>query len=126
MVLVDTLVSVGATIALRRIPWPHGLAWRNSGEHPTYGHVADVADAVILNRGGEMDTRVAARAGHAGADTGRRSAPACDRRSPVERRIIALRRLSRKQIGMENELSRSSMRFQDWYGLRSLTDTSTS
>src|SRR6266851_32094 len=28
----DTLVSVGATIALHDIPWPHELAWRNTRE----------------------------------------------------------------------------------------------
>jgi hypothetical protein len=54
-----------------RFPGLTSLRGGIRGKHPTYVRVADVADALILNRGEEMDTRVAAGAGHTGADTGR-------------------------------------------------------
>ena len=54
------------------------------GKHPTYALFTGVADGLLLNHDGEMNTRVVAGAEHAGTEIGRRPTPKHDECSPVE------------------------------------------
>jgi len=54
---VDTLVLVGATIALHEIPWPHELVWRNTRETSNIRAVYQCEDTLVLNHGIERSTQ---------------------------------------------------------------------
>jgi hypothetical protein len=77
-------------------PGPTHVRGGRRGKPPTYGRCAGVADAPVLNQGGEMDTRVVAGAGHAGATIGCRPIPKSNGRSRIEWCILRSRRPSRK------------------------------